>query len=337
MRRHADRDAAQRADQVVLRHPAGDLHRHAAVPARPHQRLDLVGVAGRGVTEDAHGRHRPGAAQRGHRAHHLPVALAGIDETEDADHRLRRDGSHHRAAGPTGLAVEARRDRHRQRDDGPAGAGRAPAVHEVVLVPRVGRPRVARAHDPAVGRGAGREDGPVGRLRDVVQRDRQAYAPRELLDHGRRVEGVAAQEPVGQVQVDRRPRHQLGDVADDRCPSSVRHLAGVPRDAVGVGPEQQVVGRGRVGVAEVGGRHEHPPILSRSDRPDLPPKRGDRRAALVQRSPVSRGSLTLSGRARPDNVRKCRSAGDRAEVGAHAQAHRARDTRPSSHTGASGS
>ena len=274
MRRHADRDAAQGADQLVLRHPAGDLHRHAAVPARPHQRLDLVGVARRGVTEDADGRHRPGAAQRGHRAHHLAVALAGVDESEDADHRLRRDGSDRRPAGRTGLVVGARRDGHRQRDDGPARPRRAPPVDEGVLVPRVGRPRVARAHDPAVRRGAGREDGPVGRLRHVVQRDRQADAPGELLDHRRRVAGVAAQQPVGQVQVDRRSGCQLGDIADDGCTRGVRHLAGVPGDPVRVGPEQQVVGRGEVGVAEVGGRPEHALILSRLDRADLPPKRG---------------------------------------------------------------
>ena len=73
-------------------------------------------------------------------------------------------------------------------------------------------------------------------------------------------------------QVHRRPGDEQGDVADHGRPGSAGHLAGVPRDPVRVGAEEQVVRRGEVRVVEVGGGPEHPLILIDVGQTRAPPK-----------------------------------------------------------------
>ena len=80
-------DPAQRAAHLFLGDATGHLHRDAALPARPQQLLDLVDVARRSVAEDAHPHRRPAATQGRCGPHDLTVALAGVDEPEDTDHR----------------------------------------------------------------------------------------------------------------------------------------------------------------------------------------------------------------------------------------------------------
>lgn len=190
---HRYADPAQRAAQVGLGDTAGDLHGHAPRPAAAHQLLHLRGVTWRGVTEDAHPRRGSGATQGRCGANHLAVALAGIDDPEHAEHRCGRD--------PATDRLRTARAQHRQGNDRPMCVHGAPAIHELVFVPRIGGPGAAGPHHPSVRRRPGAEPRAVGGLRDVVQRHRQVHPLRQRLHRGSSNGRVAREQPVGHMQV----------------------------------------------------------------------------------------------------------------------------------------